>query len=99
MTTFSDGRSRETHRQMILSPYKWPAYYLPLKRPGKDGGYDVATLRSAISEKTYNRMIEQGRKPEFWVDENLTLFGPVGEVRRVIFSSPDEILDAGWIVD
>jgi len=93
---------RERHRTMMLSPYKWPNVYLPLKRRDKSGtGWQVALLRSAISEKNYNRAVEQGTPLNFVVDVNMSMFGIAfdGEVERVTFATPDEILDAGWIVD
>jgi hypothetical protein len=94
---------RAKHRDMILSPYKWPHMYLPLKRrdPKTGLGWQCAMLRSAISKKNYERAVEQGVPLNFAVDVNMTLFGLAvdGEVERITFSSPDEILDAGWIVD
>jgi len=103
MDTFTlTPEDRKRHRDMILSPYKWPHMYLPLKKRGEGGiGWRCALLRSAISEKNYNRAVEQGTPLNFAVDVNMTLFGlPVdGEVERKIYATPDEILDDGWIVD
>jgi len=93
---------RKRHRKMMLSPYQWPNVYLPLKRRPESGiGWQVALLRSAISEKNYDRAVAEGKPLNFVVDVNMSMFGIAfdGEVERVTFATPDEILDAGWIVD
>ena len=82
--------SRDTHREMMLSPYKWPLFYLPLKRRNPEGGFpQLAILRTATNKADEN----------FNVDVNLTLFGPVGEVEHLTYSGVDAILDDGWEVD
>lgn len=81
--------TREMNRDMILSPYRWVHVYLPLKKTREDGGYDVAVLRTAFSRGDV----------EFHIDFNLTIFGPVGPVERIIFPNVDALLDDGWVVD
>lgn len=79
-------------REMILSPYKWPLLYLPLKRPSKTGsGFpEIGLLRTVCS------------KPEvdFIVDENMSIYGtPLGEVIRHTYKGVDALLADGWVVD
>lgn len=85
-------RERQRNREMILSPYKWPLFYLPLKRKrkGDDGFPEIALLRSAVSKDTY----------PLHVDINRTIYGPIsGEVKEVVYENVDALLDDGWEVD
>lgn len=77
-------------REMMLSPYKWPLFYLPLKRRKASGGFpDVALLRSATDNPD----------ADFTVEINMTVYGPIGEVERKVYSGVDEIIADGWVVD
>lgn len=83
-----EGQERERHRAMILSPYKWPNVYLPLKRY-RDGDMQVALLRTAFSKPDV----------EFHIDLNRSLFGDIGPVERIVYDGVDALLDDGWEVD
>lgn len=76
-------------REMILNPYEWPLFYLPLKRHVPGSRPDVAILRSAT------------RNPDgiFKVDKNMTVYGAVGEVETLTYKGVDAILADGWVVD
>jgi hypothetical protein len=86
---------------MILSPNSWPLFYLPLKRPVKPGGFpEIAVLTSAVSEKSYNRSVEQRNPFKFYVTRNLNVFGSThGEVEQIVYDDIDALLDDGWVVD
>jgi hypothetical protein len=85
-----DDALRARHRAMILSPLMWPHINLPLKRShdGPDSP-DVATLLTATTDPL----------AEFVIDINRSIFGPIGEVKRIMFPNVDALLDAGWEVD
>ena len=69
--------------EMIRRPRLWPHSLLPLK---KEGTWEVASLKP----------LDDGR---YVVFENLSLFGPVGNVTPHIFQDPEDIILAGWVVD
>jgi hypothetical protein len=77
-------------RAMILDPYKWPLFYLPLKRSVQGGGMpEIALLRSASTEPDVERTVEI----------NMSVYGPLGDVTTVKYSTVDELLADGWVVD
>jgi len=91
MTTQTDDRER--HRNMILSPDRWPHMYLPLKRPGEHKlGWQVAILFEPV---------ESHPDEEFVVLKNMTIFGLAidGEAEEIKYAGVDALLDDGWVVD
>ena len=79
-----------TDREMILSPYKWPHFYLPLKRRRKGWLPEVAILRTATNDPT----------AVFIVDEGMTIFGPLDcPIIRHEYQGVDAVLADDWLVD
>jgi hypothetical protein len=78
-------------REMILSPDRWPLFYLPLKRKNPKGGFPaVALLRSASTDPEAIRIVE----------ENMSLYGPLpGEITTHTYPDVDALLADGWMVD
>jgi hypothetical protein len=89
MTNSQQDTTRD--RKMILSPDKWPMFYLPLKRRKKDGGFpEIALLRSASTRPDVERIVQV----------NMTLFGmAIGEVTEIRYPTVDDLLADGWVVD
>lgn len=86
MNTFQNTRDRE----MILDPYKWPLFYLPLKRKSEGGGWpEIALLRLASTDPNVERTVEV----------NMSCYGPIGEITTLTYENVDALLADGWIVD
>lgn len=83
------SENTQRDREMILSPYQWPLFYLPLKRNVKGGFPEIAILRTATGNPDH----------EFHVHVNMSVYGPLGEVEEKVYKGVDALLEDGWHVD
>jgi hypothetical protein len=83
------SHTREQHREMILSPLRWPRIALPLVRDG--GGYAVFFPQTNLVN---------GEKPiEIIVGAFLYNSDAWDDCERKTYTNVDALLDDGWLVD
>ena len=84
------SHNTQMDREMILSPYKWPLFYLPLKRNVEGSGWpEIALLTSESKRPDVERIVKV----------NLSIYGPIGEVNEIHYPDVDALLADGWRVD
>jgi hypothetical protein len=79
--------NRKQDAEMIRRPHLWPHMVLPLKRTYS--GLETAVVRDVRPDGAV------------LVEENTTLFGPVGDEKPTMrtYLDAEAVVDAGWRVD